>query len=187
MIKKCIIMLILVMFLYPVYASTKHQRVESHQHAAVKQHAAKKHSKRYVNPAETIKKSYATNISNSSLIKVLKKFNVPEHKQGTIMRAIRSASHKHKVGSMLIVAIIAKESSFKQNVTSRAGAKGLMQVMPVHRIKNPFNIDSNIEAGTLILASYVKEKGIIKGIVRYGNGRSYVNQLMASVNTVSLM
>lgn len=63
----------------------------------------------------------------------------------------------------IILSIIKTESGFDPFATSKAGAVGLMQVMPsVHRDKinaadNLFSIRTNIKIGSTILAKYIKD------------------------------
>lgn len=74
--------------------------------------------------------------------------------------AIKEASKKHGVDEELIRAIIKVESDFNPKVKSSAGAMGLMQLMPenvkYYGVKDPYNIEENIDAGTRHIKDYLK-------------------------------
>jgi len=76
--------------------------------------------------------------------------NVPNQQ---VMGYISSSSKKHGVNSSLIAAIMQTESNFKTNVTSSAGAYGLMQLIPVHR-NGSNNPSTNVDIGV----SYIKQQ-----------------------------
>lgn len=93
-----------------------------------------------------------------------------------IESAISSASKKYGVDSSVIRAIIKQESDFDPNVTSWAGAMGLMQLMPEnvehYGISDPYNIEQNIDAGTRHIKDYIKMyNGDVKmGLAAYNAG-----------------
>ncbi|MCF8023975.1 MAG: lytic transglycosylase domain-containing protein [Desulfobacteraceae bacterium] len=68
---------------------------------------------------------------------------------------IRKSSKKSGIRPELIKAVIRVESGFNPKAVSDRGARGLMQLMPVHtreyNIESPFNPSENIAAGTLYL------------------------------------
>ena len=70
---------------------------------------------------------------------------------------ITEASKKHGISFPLVKAIINVESNFNPKAVSKAGAMGLMQIMPENirklRIRDPFNPWENIMGG----ARYLKE------------------------------
>lgn len=81
-----------------------------------------------------------------------------------ISEAIKEASLKYGIDEELIAAVIRQESNFDPNSVSSAGAMGLMQLMPKTAeglgVKNPYDIEENIDAGT----KYLK-----KQMDRFGN------------------
>lgn len=82
----------------------------------------------------------------------------------------------HDIDPLLILAIIATESSFDPMAGSHVGAKGLMQVhAKVHadRFKEygglsaVHDIQAGIEVGTQILKEYLNKTGSLKGALKY--------------------
>ena len=73
---------------------------------------------------------------------------------------IRQAQEKHGVEFSLIKAVIYVESSFNPKAVSKAGAKGLMQIMPDNfktlLVKDPFDPLDNIMGGTLYIRRLLK-------------------------------
>lgn len=103
-------------------------------------------------------------------------------------QSIASAARTHKVDPLLLHAVIRQESSYRPSATSRAGARGLMQVMPatgrLMGVKNAAHLydpETNINAGArllsqlwsrfdgnldLVLAAYNAGEGAVR---KYGN------------------
>ncbi|NQT70406.1 MAG: lytic transglycosylase domain-containing protein [Desulfobacteraceae bacterium] len=73
---------------------------------------------------------------------------------------ITGASKREEVSFALLKALIKTESNFNPEAVSRAGAKGLMQIMPVNikdlNIKDPFDPRENIMGGALYLKQLIK-------------------------------
>jgi len=76
---------------------------------------------------------------------------------------IEAASARHGVDPGLVEAVIACESNFQPSVVSRAGACGLMQLMPgtarQYGLEDPFDPAGNVEAGTRHLAGLLESFG----------------------------
>ncbi len=74
---------------------------------------------------------------------------------------IKEASRRYGLSIALIKAIIRTESAFDSLAVSRAGAQGLMQLMPALSqdlgVKDPFDPRQNIMAGTRYLSALLKE------------------------------
>lgn len=77
---------------------------------------------------------------------------------------IVEVTSRHGVDPALVRALIHAESNFNHQAKSRAGAQGLMQLMPAtqsrYGVNNPYDVGQNIEAGTRLLKSL---------LVRYQN------------------
>ncbi len=112
---------------------------------------------------------------------------------------IDAACRFYKVEPALIKAMIKVESNFDRYAVSRAGAKGLMQLMPAtarrFRVNDPFHPVENIWAGVyfvkhlmvkysynydLVLAAYNAGEGAVakySGIPPYRETREYVKRV----------
>lgn len=67
----------------------------------------------------------------------------------------RQAADRYGVSARLLAAIAKHESGFDPKAVSSAGAQGVMQIMPLHGLDNPFNAKVNILKGAQIFASYL--------------------------------
>jgi soluble lytic murein transglycosylase-like protein len=78
---------------------------------------------------------------------------------------INASSAKYKVDPNFVKSMTKVESQFNPNATSKANAKGLMQLTPITikelqrqklNINNPYDPQQNIEGGTKYLANMIK-------------------------------
>jgi len=114
---------------------------------------------------------------------------------------IRNASKRYGVDYALVKAVIKAESNFDPLAVSRAGAKGLMQLMPetanALRVNDPFHPEDNIEGGVrhlrylldlfsediqLVLAAYnAGEEAVFRynGIPPYWETQTYIQRVLS--------
>ena len=113
---------------------------------------------------------------------------------------IVAAATRHRVDPDLLRAVIKCESDFNHLAISRAGAQGLMQLMPdtarLVDVDNPFDAGENIDGGAkylkyllssfddtrLALAAYNAGEGAVRragGIPPYRETRNYVSAVLS--------
>jgi len=99
-----------------------------------------------------------------------------------IINAVKNASQKYGVSEDLIYSVIKVESNYNDKSVSRAGAMGLMQLMPKTAldlgVEKPFDIDQNVEGGTKYLREMMdKYKGNLdKTLAAYNAGPGKVDE-----------
>ena len=89
-----------------------------------------------------------------------------------IGRAVVKSADRHGLDPELVTAVLLVESGGRPWARSRAGAVGLMQVMPhmaatMDLAGNLTTIESNVEAGCTILADNIRRLGEDDGISAY--------------------
>ncbi|PIE47197.1 MAG: hypothetical protein CSA42_04415 [Gammaproteobacteria bacterium] len=95
---------------------------------------------------------------------------------------IRSAAKRHGVDPALVKAIVHTESSFNPQALSRAGAQGLMQLMPAtanrFKVDNVYDPAANIEGGTKYLAWLLRKfnNNIEYALAGYNAGEGNVDK-----------
>lgn len=100
-----------------------------------------------------------------------------------IEEAVEKASKKYGIDKELINIIIYHESRFKPDVTSSAGAMGLMQLMPgtakAMGVENPYDIEDNVMGGTKLLKNLLDTYGNSKelALAGYSAGTGTVEKL----------
>jgi hypothetical protein len=105
---------------------------------------------------------------------------------GIIAKAIDEASAKYRLPRKLVCSIIRKESNINPFARSKAGATGLMQIMPkIHKDRyegrNLWHIPVNVDVGCQIFREYLDlEKGnMFKTFHRYLSKNATKDQINA--------
>ena len=88
---------------------------------------------------------------------------------------IKTAADKYGVDPALLGALVSVESGFKNGLTSKAGAQGLTQLMPVTQAKygvtDPFNVQQNLDAGAHYLKDLIdQQKNLSWALAAYNAG-----------------
>jgi hypothetical protein len=80
-----------------------------------------------------------------------------------IEKSIHQAARRYNLPPGLIRGVIRAESNFQADAVSRAGAQGLMQLMPATArelgVRNPFDIEENIDGGARYLRQMLDSFG----------------------------
>lgn len=124
----------------------------------------------------------------------------PPSEDDRIQASIRAAAARYNLPANIIHSVIRAESNFEPQAVSRAGAQGLMQLMPATAeelgVDDPFDIEQNIDGGARYLrrmldqfggdvrqalAAYNAGPGTVmryNGNVPYAETRNYVQKVL---------
>ncbi|MCK4797187.1 MAG: lytic transglycosylase domain-containing protein [Spirochaetes bacterium] len=121
-------------------------------------------------------------LKKDPVLKETKKIIPIKDKKTMIDDAIIKASKKYKISEDLIRAVITVESNYDQYGVSKAGAMGLMQLMPRTSlelgVEKPFDIYENVDGGTRYLKLMLNRyKGDLeKALAAYNAGPHKVDK-----------
>jgi soluble lytic murein transglycosylase-like protein len=123
-----------------------------------------------------------------------RRYMIPDDTVEPMVVAAHRAAKQVGLDPLLLLAVVAVESSFNPVAESVAGAKGLMQIIPKwHRARLAavggedavFDPVSNIMVGAHILQEYVRRTGTLEAGLQFYNGAmqdesaSYARKVMA--------
>ncbi len=93
---------------------------------------------------------------------------------------VDTAARRHGVDPDLVHAVIAVESGYRASARSRAGAQGLMQLMPGTQrdlgVSDAFDPRQNVDAGVAYLRRLTDEFGIVLALAAYNAGPGAVRR-----------
>ncbi len=113
--------------------------------------------------------------------------NIPVAVQQADLRAdarydpiIDKVAARHGVDATLVRAVIQVESAYERRARSPKGAMGLMQLMPAtarqYAVADPYDPESNIEAGTRHLKSLLERLPLTLALAAYNAGEAAVQR-----------
>ncbi|HEY6599869.1 MAG TPA: lytic transglycosylase domain-containing protein [Pseudomonadales bacterium] len=118
-----------------------------------------------------------------SSVPKLARYVANDDEQQLILRSVYREANRNAMDPDLVLAVMQVESRFDQFAVSKAGAQGLMQVMPFWRYEigrpqdNLTQIETNVRYGAAILGHYlrVSRNDLIDALARYNGSRGRLN------------
>ncbi len=145
-----------------------------------------------------------TSAGTSASLQPVARRAVPQCYQNLVSEAAR----RHELDPNLLSAVIGQESGFHADAVSKAGAVGLMQLMPDTArslgVANPFDPQQNVEGGSLLLrqlldryhgrvdlalAAYNAGPGAVDrygGVPPFAETQAYVKNILSSYRSAAL-
>ena len=127
-----------------------------------------------------LRKSESAGLSAGPRVSTTIDTMIPVQPQQAYEGIIREAAALYRVDADLIRSVMQAESAFDPSAVSRAGAIGLMQLMPsiaeAFGVEHPFDPRENIMAGTRLLRELLDQHGgnLVRTIASYNAGPTAV-------------
>ena len=151
-----------------------------------------------------------SSINNTTLLNAIQEVNEARRdysktdtsSKSQLLNMINNVARDNGVDEKLVQALIKQESGFNPNATSKAGAMGLMQLMPstakAMGVNDPYNASQNVQGGVkylksmldryngnviLALAAYNAGPGAVDkydGVPPYKETQNYVKSILAN-------
>ena len=98
-----------------------------------------------------------------------------------IVKGVNRAAKQQQINPYMLLAVIRAESNFDRYAKSGAGARGLMQLMPMTQkelgVNDVFDVQQNINGGACYLVQQIKYyKDVRKALWAYNTGPGNVNR-----------
>lgn len=145
-----------------------------------------------INSAESFEDRFDAEVWLMDMSSRLKKYVKDEKTRLTMLKQIHFEATRARLQPELVLALIEVESHFDSYAISKAGAQGMMQVMPFwldeigHPDDNLININTNLRMGCTILRYYMdmEKNDLHKALARYNGSRGsrvYSNKVLIAL------
>jgi len=167
------------------WSANKKKESKTNKSTGLTAHPATKTSARENTSASQPKRKSVSTLHPSVSISSQKQTGL--HEYLNIEKSIHKAARKYNLPPELIKGVIKAESNFEINAVSRAGAQGLMQLMPATArelgVTNPFDIAQNIDGGSRYLRKMLDSFGgdVKQALAAYNAGPGTVRKYDGNV------